>query len=142
MLKWRKEFSTDTILEEEFDTGIFNENVGLLYKTDKDGRPVTYNFYGGLDQNTVFGDVDRLVNHVFFHLFLLMMYNDRFIRWRVQLMEKGIQHVDFINIDSMVQVHDYKGVSLFGRTTNTKQATNIMIKLMQDSYPEFLVRKR
>lgn len=55
-------------------------------------------------------------------------------------MEKGIEHVDFINIDSMVQVHDYRGVSLFGRTANTKQATNTLIKLMQDNYPEFLVR--
>ncbi|KAI7892884.1 CRAL-TRIO domain-containing protein [Mucor mucedo] len=122
-LKWRKEFSTDTILDEEFDQDIFNETIGFLCNTDKQGRPVTYNFYGGLDQNTVFADVNR------------------FIRWRVQLMEKGISHVDFINIDSMVQVHDYKGVSIFGRTANAKQAINTIIKLLQDNYPEFLSTK-
>lgn len=54
-------------------------------------------------------------------------------------MEKGIAHVDFIQIDSMVQVHDYKGVSIFGRTANAKQAINTIIKLLQDNYPEFLV---
>jgi hypothetical protein len=58
-LKWRKEFSADTVLEEEFDTSIFNDSVGFLYKTDKDGRPITYNFYGGLDQNTVFASVEK-----------------------------------------------------------------------------------
>lgn len=58
-LKWREEFSADTILDEEFDEKVFDDNVGFLYKTDKDGRPVTYNFYGRLDQNVVFADVDR-----------------------------------------------------------------------------------
>lgn len=56
-------------------------------------------------------------------------------------MEKGVQKIDFVNIDSMVQVHDYKDASLFGRTANTKEATNVLIKLMQDNYPEFLSRK-
>ena len=63
----------------------------------------------------------------------------RFIRWRVQLMEKGVKLVDFITVDSMVQVHDYKGASMFGRTANSKQATKEIIKIMQDNYPEFLV---
>ncbi|KAI8875161.1 CRAL/TRIO domain-containing protein [Backusella circina FSU 941] len=122
-LKWRKEFNADTILEEEFDTSIFNNDIGLLYKTDNEGSPVTYNFYGKIDQQTVFGDVNR------------------FIRWRIQLMEKGIQLIDFVHNDSMLQVHDYAGASMFGRTANAKEATNKIIKLMQDNYPEFLSYK-
>ena len=56
-------------------------------------------------------------------------------------MEKGMQHIDFVNVDSMVQVHDYLGVSLFGsRTAKSKQATKEVIKVMQDNYPEVLVR--
>jgi hypothetical protein len=58
-LKWRKEFSADKVLDEEFDTSIFSDTVGFLYKNDKDDRPVTYNFYGGLDQNTVFENVEK-----------------------------------------------------------------------------------
>lgn len=123
MLKWRKKFSTDTILDENFDKSIYNDSIGLLYKTDHQGRPVTYNFYGGLDQNKVFGNVET------------------FIRWRVQLMEKGVKQIDFINTDAMVQVHDYNGASIWGRTANTKEATNLLIKLMQDNYPEFLSTK-
>ncbi|CAO3631207.1 unnamed protein product [Mucor fragilis] len=122
-LKWRKEFSADTILDEQFDESTYGDKVGFLYKTDKEGRPVTYNFYGGIDQNKVFGDVDK------------------FIRWRVALMEKGVKQVDFINTDAMVQVHDYNGASIWGRTANTKEATNKLIKLMQDNYPEFLSSK-
>lgn len=56
-------------------------------------------------------------------------------------MEKGVKQVDFVNTDSMVQVHDYKDASIFGRTANTKKATNTLIKLMQDNYPELLVSK-
>lgn len=59
MLKWRKEFSADTVLEEEFDTTVFNDTVGFLYKTDKEGRPVTYTFYGKLDQHVVFAYVNK-----------------------------------------------------------------------------------
>lgn len=122
-LKWRKEFSADTILDEQFDDSTFGDKVGFLYKTDKQGRPVTYNFYGGINQDKVFGDVDK------------------FIRWRVALMEKGVKQVDFVNTDAMVQVHDYNGASILGRTANTKEATNLLIKLMQDNYPEFLSNK-
>ncbi|KAI8641539.1 CRAL-TRIO domain-containing protein [Parasitella parasitica] len=123
LLKWRKEFAADTVLDETFDTSIFDDSVGFLYKTDKEGRPVTYNFYGGLDQDKVFKNVTT------------------FIRWRVQLMEQGVKQVDFVNTDAMVQVHDYQGASIWGRTANTKEATNLLIKLMQDNYPEFLSSK-
>lgn len=70
MLKWRKEFSADTLLEEEFDNKIYDDSVGFLYKTDKEGRPVTYNFYGGLDQNKVFGNVDTYVHIIIVDLFI------------------------------------------------------------------------
>jgi hypothetical protein len=55
-------------------------------------------------------------------------------------MEKGIEQLDFVDRDAMLQVHDYAGASMFGRTANAKEATNTIIKLMQDNYPEFLVR--
>lgn len=55
-------------------------------------------------------------------------------------MEKGVKLVDFVNVDSMIQVHDYKGASMFGRTANAKAATKDIIKIMQDNYPEFLVK--
>ncbi|KAG0172108.1 Non-classical phosphatidylinositol transfer protein (PITP) [Apophysomyces sp. BC1034] len=121
-LVWRKEFKTDNILDESFDDTIFGK-VGYMYQTDKEGRPVCYNFYGDLDQDKVFGDINI------------------FIRWRVQLMEQGVKLVDLVQVDSMVQVHDYKGASMFGRTANAKAATKEIIKIMQDNYPEYLATK-
>jgi hypothetical protein len=58
-LTWRKDLSVDNIFDEEFDRDVFNESVGCIYKQDKEGRPVIYNFYGGIDQDKVFGDIDR-----------------------------------------------------------------------------------
>ena len=57
-IAWRKEFKTDTILDEEFDDSIFG-GVGYIHKNDNEGRPVCYNFYGELDQEAVFGDVQK-----------------------------------------------------------------------------------
>ncbi|EIE80941.1 hypothetical protein G6F46_010764 [Rhizopus delemar] len=121
-LIWRKDFKTDELLDETFDESLFS-SVGYLYKTDKKGRPVCYNFYGDIDQEKVFADVNK------------------FIRWRVQLMEKGIQQIDLVNVDSMIVIHDYKGASVLGRTQNAKTATKEIIKIMQDNYPEFLATK-
>lgn len=57
-LIWRAKFKADHVLEEGFDDKVFS-TVGFLYKTDKDGRPVTYNKYGGdLNLEAVFGNVE------------------------------------------------------------------------------------
>lgn len=57
-LIWRAKFKADHVLEESFDDEVFS-TVGFLYKTDKDGRPVTYNKYGGdLNLEAVFGNVE------------------------------------------------------------------------------------
>ena len=39
-LKWRIEFKTDDLLNEEFPQDIFG-NVGHIYGNDKEGRPIT-----------------------------------------------------------------------------------------------------
>jgi hypothetical protein len=72
-------------------------------------------------------------------------------------MERGIALIDFVNVDSMVQVHgnsalpafrsqlphaastDYEGVGLGSRDANSKAAAGQASKIFQDYYPEFLV---
>ncbi|KAI0083848.1 CRAL-TRIO domain-containing protein [Irpex rosettiformis] len=123
-LKWRQEFKTDELLSEEFPEDVFG-GVGKVFGHDKEGRPVTYNVYGGgLDMKPVFSDVKR------------------FLRWRVQLMEKTIRLLDFEKHDQMIQVHDYEGVSFMGgRDANQKAAASEASKIFQDNYPEFLANK-
>lgn len=119
-LEWRIKFETDVLLSETFPESVFKK-VGFIHKTDKYNRPVTYNIYGGIDNQEVFGDLDR------------------FMRWRVQLMEKGIQLMDFMNVDQMVQVHDYNLASFASYDKNAKAASKSVTQIFQDNYPEFLV---
>ncbi|KAG8799216.1 Non-classical phosphatidylinositol transfer protein (PITP) [Serendipita sp. 398] len=122
-LKWRKEFKVEGITSEQFPEDVFGK-VGVICGKDKGGRPVTYNFYGSTDPNVVFKDVEQ------------------FLRWRVGLMEKGVALIDFETIDSMVQVHDYAGVSLMGgRTANSKAAAKQASQIFSDYYPELLHKK-
>lgn len=58
-LKWREEFRADATKDEEFSE-VFSA-VGVISGTDKEGRPVTYNFYGSTDPNIVFKDVDQFI---------------------------------------------------------------------------------
>ncbi|KAJ2080167.1 Non-classical phosphatidylinositol transfer protein (PITP) [Coemansia sp. RSA 988] len=121
-LKWRAEFGVDGILNEIFPEDVFGK-VGYLYGHDVAGRPVTYNFYGGLDNKLVFGDLDR------------------FLRWRVQLHERGMQQLDFVDVADMLQVHDYEGVGLLSYDKFARAASRATVQLMSDNYPETLDTK-
>lgn len=122
-LRWRQEIKIDEVVKEEFPQDIFG-NLGHVFGKDKGGRPVTYNLYGGnQDLDSVFKDTQR------------------FIRWRVALMEKGVQLLDFETVDQMVQVHDYEGVGLSSRTPESKAAAAEATNIFQSHYPEMLYKK-
>ncbi|KAG8717173.1 Non-classical phosphatidylinositol transfer protein (PITP) [Ceratobasidium sp. 394] len=122
-LKWRAEFRAADTVNEKFDQNIFGK-LGYVHGKDKEGRPITYNIYGGgQDLKEVFGDLVR------------------FLRWRVGLMERGLREIDFVNVDAMVQVHDYAGVSMTSRDAQSKKAAAEATKLFQDYYPELLSAK-
>lgn len=55
-------------------------------------------------------------------------------------MEKGLHQVDFATVDSLIQVHDYDGVSMTSRDAESKKAAAEATKIFQDHYPELLVR--
>jgi len=59
-LKWRHEFKVDELKTETFPEDVFGK-VGVISGRDKEGRPVTYNFYGAVDPNVVFEDVDKFI---------------------------------------------------------------------------------
>ncbi|KZT07426.1 CRAL/TRIO domain-containing protein [Laetiporus sulphureus 93-53] len=122
-LRWRKEFKIEEAMEEKFPEDTFAP-LGRMYGRDKEGRPVVYNLYGAnKDLDAVFGDVER------------------FLRWRVAFMERSIELLDFENVDQMVQIHDYDGVSMMSRTPGQKAAASRASALFQNYYPELLFRK-
>jgi len=122
-LRWREEFKVEECVKEEYPKEVFG-NLGHVYGKDKEGRPVVYNLYGAnKDTKAVFGDVQR------------------FLRWRVALMEKSVSYLDFETIDQTDQIHDYEGVSLSQRDANSKSAASEATSIFQNHYPEFLSRK-
>ncbi|KAF7983339.1 hypothetical protein HWV62_22299 [Athelia sp. TMB] len=122
-IRWRAIFKVDEAVKEEFPEKVFG-SLAHISGVDREGRPVVYNLYGAnKDLQAVFGDVQR------------------FLRWRVKLMEECVTRLDFSTVDQMVQVHDYAGVSMRDRDANSKNAASEATSIFQNHYPEFLSRK-
>ncbi|KAE8733462.1 Patellin-5 [Hibiscus syriacus] len=126
---WRKEFGVEGLLEE--DLGNELEKVVFMHGFDKEGHPVCYNAYGEfqnkeLYQNT-FGDDEK---------------RSKFLRWRIQFLEKSIRKLDFspTGISTIVQVNDLKNSPGFSKK-ELRQATNDALNLLQDNYPEFVAKQ-
>lgn len=122
-LRWRQAFDVEGLVKEQFPQDIFGE-LGKIYGKDKGGHPVSYNIYGAnKNLDAVFGDVQR------------------FLRWRVAFMEEAISLLDFETTDQILQIHDYEGVSVSSRTSNSKKAASEATSIFQNHYPEFLAAK-
>ncbi|XP_010930773.1 patellin-3 [Elaeis guineensis] len=124
---WRKEFGIEALVEE--DLGIPEmEKVVFMHGTDRDGHPVCYNVYGEFQNKELyamaFADEEK---------------RQRFLRWRIQYLEKGIrQLLDFSpgGVCTMVQVTDLKN-SIGPMKRELRQA----LTLLQDNYPEFAAKQ-
>ncbi|GAM29084.1 hypothetical protein SAMD00019534_122600 [Acytostelium subglobosum LB1] len=123
-LAWRKEFNIESLSSEQFPD--YYAKIGEIYRTDKEGRPVMFNYYCNIDVDTVFKDGVT-----------------QFLRWKVAQMESAIAQLAAggWSQENMVVVHDYKDVSMLGMDKRTKQASRETIQLLQDNYPEMLARK-
>jgi hypothetical protein len=128
-LAWRKEFGAENVLEEEL--GGFKELEGVvayMHGYDREGHPVCYNAYGVFQDKdmyeNVFGDEEKL---------------KRFLRWRVQVLERGINLLHFKpgGVNSMIQVTDLKDMP----KRELRVASNQILSLFQDNYPEMVARK-
>ncbi|KAH0749295.1 hypothetical protein KY290_028527 [Solanum tuberosum] len=133
VVAWRKEFKIDELLDEK-ELGQGLEKVVYNHGVDKEGHPVCYNAFGEfqdkeLYQNTFADDKEKLT---------------KFLRWRIQFMEKSIRNLDFSpdGINTFVQVLDLKNSpGLFFYKKELRQATNRALLLLQDNYPEFVAKQ-
>ncbi|KAJ7524415.1 hypothetical protein O6H91_17G003800 [Diphasiastrum complanatum] len=125
---WRKKFGADSILEEDFGTDF--DGVAYLHGVDKEGHPVSYNVFGALNDKDLyqkaFGDQTKI---------------EKFIRWRVQLLEKSIQLLNFSpgGANALIHVIDLKN-----SPSPLKKEIRIFVyhalALLQDNYPELVVK--
>jgi CRAL/TRIO domain/CRAL/TRIO, N-terminal domain len=126
---WRKQFGIESLLEEDLDLKEM-DRVVFTCGTDRENHPVCYNVYGEFQNKDLyekaFGDEEK---------------RQRFLKWRIQYLEKGIiNQLDFKpdGICSMVQVTDLKNAPSLGKH---RQVTKQALTLFQDNYPEFIAKK-
>ncbi|KAE8542646.1 phosphatidylinositol transfer protein SFH5 [Cryptococcus gattii VGV] len=141
-LKWRKDWGLDGSADgkEKEDLGPDFEGLGYvteIKKADGGDEIVTWNVYGAVkDLKSTFGDLNR------------------FLRWRINLMEKAIAHLHLattstpipdlnagIDPHRIAQVHLYEGVSFLRMDPHVKAASKATIEIMAANYPELLSRK-
>ncbi|CAI4583516.1 BPK_HP2_G0026760.mRNA.1.CDS.1 [Saccharomyces cerevisiae] len=128
ILNWRREFNPlSCAYKEVHNTEL--QNVGILTfdaNGDANKKAVTWNLYGQLvKKKELFQNVDK------------------FVRYRIGLMERGLSLLDFTSSDNnyMTQVHDYKGVSVWRMDSDIKNCSKTVIGIFQKYYPELLYAK-
>ena len=127
-VKWRKEFGIDALLEEDLGTEL--EKVVFTHGVDKEGHPVCYNAYGAFQDKELYQNC-----------FASEEKRAKFLKWRIQFLEKSIRKLDFSpsGICTIVQVSDLKN-SPGPAKSGLRQATNQALSLLQDNYPEFVAK--
>ncbi|KAL0318150.1 UNVERIFIED_CONTAM: Patellin-6 [Sesamum calycinum] len=127
-LAWRKDFGADGVLEEDLGFKELEGTVAYMHGFDREGHPVCYNAYGVFKDKEmyekIFGDDEKL---------------KRFLRWRVQILERGIELLQFKagGVNSIIQVTDLKDMP----KRELRVASNHILSLFQDNYPEMVARK-
>uniref|UniRef100_A0A2N9G9E4 CRAL-TRIO domain-containing protein n=1 Tax=Fagus sylvatica TaxID=28930 RepID=A0A2N9G9E4_FAGSY len=127
-LAWRKEFGADNVVEEELGFKELEGVVAYMHGYDREGHPVCYNAYGVFKDRDmyerIFGDEEKL---------------QKFLRWRVQVLERGINLLHFKpgGVNSIIQVTDLKDMP----KRELRVASNHILSLFQDNYPEMVARK-
>ncbi|MCL7028859.1 hypothetical protein MKW94_017990 [Papaver nudicaule] len=127
-LVWRKEFSADTVVDESLGFKELEGLVAYMHGYDKQGHPVCYNAYGVFKDKEmyerIFGDEEKL---------------QKFLRWRVQVLERGIKLLHFKpgGINSIIQVTDLKDMP----KRELRVASKHILSLFQDNYPEMVALK-
>ncbi|KAE7996032.1 hypothetical protein FH972_000781 [Carpinus fangiana] len=127
-LQWRKAAEIDSILDDELCADL--SSAAYMNGVDREGHPVCYNIFGVFDSEELyqktFGTDEK---------------RRQFLRWRCQLMEKGIQKLDLKpgGASSLIQINDLKkspGPAKKELRIATKQA----IGIFQDNYPELVAK--
>ncbi|KAL0449909.1 UNVERIFIED_CONTAM: Patellin-3 [Sesamum latifolium] len=128
-IKWRKEFRIDDLVEE--DLGSELERVVFMHGHSKEGHPVCYSVYGEFQDKELyqktFSDEEK---------------RQKFLRWRIQFLEKSIRELDFSpgGISTIFQVTDFKNSQGITKP-EIRQVLDHVVQLLQDNYPEFVAKQ-
>ncbi|XP_061339737.1 patellin-4 [Gastrolobium bilobum] len=127
-LKWRRESKIDSVLDEEFCSDL--ASAAYMNGVDHEGHPVCYNIFGVFDNEELyqktFGTEEK---------------RNEFLRWRFQVMEKGIQKLNLKpgGVSSLLQINDLKN-SPGPSKKELRIATKLTVAMLQDNYPEMVAK--
>ncbi|KAJ6697526.1 hypothetical protein OIU85_003854 [Salix viminalis] len=129
-IRWRKEVGIDELLEQDLGCDDLGKAV-FMHGLDKDGHPVCYNVFGEFQNKELYKNS-----------FSNEEKRQRFLRWRIQFLERSIRKLDFSpgGVSTIVQVNDLKN-SPGPAKKELRQATRQALQLLQDNYPEFLAKQ-
>lgn len=128
-LQWRIDFNIEELLDENLGDDL--DKVVFMQGHDKENHPVCYNVYGEFQNKDLyqktFSDEEK---------------RERFLRWRIQFLEKSIRNLDFVagGVSTICQVNDLKNSPGPGKT-ELRLATKQALHLLQDNYPEFVSKQ-
>ncbi|KAF3606017.1 hypothetical protein DY000_02047605 [Brassica cretica] len=127
-LKWRKEHKIDSILGEDFGEDL--ASAAYMKGLDLESRPVCYNIYSVFDKEELYQ-----------RIFGSEQSRENLLRWRFQLMEKGIQKLVLKpgGVTSLLQIHDLKNCPGLFKKELWVAIKNAIVAL-QDNYPELVSR--
>jgi hypothetical protein len=126
-LRWRREYQTDMILEEKLGSHHL-ENVVCMKSRDRVGRPVCYVKYGAFKDREfyrkIYGTEEKC---------------NKFVRWRIQCMEKCIEEMSFESggVNSIVQISDLNN-SPRQKVKELRYVRKKTMMLLHDNYPELI----
>ncbi|KAI5951190.1 SFH5 [Candida jiufengensis] len=137
-LNWRNKFQPlHAAFEEKFDSEL-NE-LGVITNFNNTGanlKIITWNLYGNLKN-------PKKIFEKFGGNSIKELPGSQFLRWRIGLMEKSLQLVDFTDPknNKIGQIHDYNNISMFKIDPGQKQSTKEIIEIFGSNYPELLSTK-
>eukprot|EP00124_Ichthyophonus_hoferi_P000841 Ihof_evm11s35 gene=Ihof_evmTU11s35 len=83
-LQWRKQMDIKKIMAETFPREF--ERMGCIYGESRQGHPVVYVLFGFLIPEIIFKDEEEETGEE---------CTEKYLRWRVKLMERAIERLDF-----------------------------------------------
>ncbi|KAL3517703.1 hypothetical protein ACH5RR_020292 [Cinchona calisaya] len=128
MMKWRRDFKVDGILDEKLCPEL--ENVWRINGVDKEGRPLCYLSFRDFPDKEMKKKLLRADGKL-----------EEFLRWRIQCIEKGIQMLNFNpgGTNCIVQISDFKNAPRQS-IKELRWFCKKMINLLHDYYPGIMYK--